>query len=115
MIFTLPILPAFCNVRQTLHGGCASTILDNLTSVAVIALADAEHVSVSRTLTVTFLRPVAQGTTVTVEAELVSVGRTMVNLKGLIRTEDGKVAVTCVHDKVIVSQRQPAGRREGKL
>jgi hypothetical protein len=37
-----------------------------------------------------------------VEAELVSIGKTMGNVKGVIKTMDGKICFACTHDKVIL-------------
>ena len=104
-VFALTIEPYMCNVGGNLHGGCASTILDNLTST-VLHLGAREgfldHGSVSRTLTVTFLRPVPLGMQCTVEAELVSAGRTLAHVRGVIRDAAGKACVSCVHDKAVV-------------
>ena len=104
-VFSLTIEPYMCNVGGNLHGGCASTVLDNLTST-VLHLGAREgfldHGSVSRTLTVTFLRPVPLGMQCTVEVELVSAGRTLAHVRGVIRDAAGKVCVSCVHDKAVV-------------
>ena len=59
--------------------------------------------TVTRTLTVTCIRQVMAGAKVRLEAELVSIGKTMGNVKGVIKTMDGKVCFACTHDKVILS------------
>jgi acyl-coenzyme A thioesterase 13 len=67
--FEVSIDPYLCNVDGTLHGGAASTILDNLTGEALHVVARKgwiDYRSVSRTLTVTFLRPVVMGSKVRV-------------------------------------------------
>ena len=51
---------------------------------------------------VTCLRPVMAGTKVRVETKLISIGRTMGNVRGEIKTMDGKVCFACVHDKYII-------------
>ncbi|KIX97124.1 uncharacterized protein Z520_07238 [Fonsecaea multimorphosa CBS 102226] len=100
----LDILPHLCNKGGKLHGGAAATIMDNLTTTALVAGArpgfmDVGHVS--RNINMTYLRPVLEGATVRVVCELVSGGRTLVNMRGEI-IMDGKVCVTCLHDKVFL-------------
>ena len=105
LILELTIAPFLGNMGSNLHGGAASTILDNATSTALHVFARPEvgnFGAVSRTLTVTYLRPVPVGTRVRVESEVVTHGKTMANIRGAIITLDGKVCVTCTHDKVII-------------
>lgn len=95
-------VPKLCNTGGFLHGGAASTLLDTLTTTALLTIAKPGYwdmLGVSRTLTVTFLRPLPLGTKVFVDCEVVAVGRSMANLKGTMRTGDGKVCITCIHDK----------------
>ena len=96
--------PELCNKGGNLHGGCAATLLDSLTSTALLTIAkpgflDGGHVS--RTLSCTYLRPVPMGTECVVECRVVAAGKRTANLSGEIRTKDGKVCVTCVHDKAV--------------
>lgn len=103
------VTPSMCNKGGNLHGGCACTILDNLSSTTLITLAkegflDAGHVS--RTITMTYLRPVPAGTKVKVIADAVAAGKRLAHCKAEIRTMDDKVAVTCVHDKAVVPKQQ---------
>ena len=108
--YSLTVTPPLCNKAGNLHGGAAATILDNLTSTALLTIArpgflDAGHVS--RTLTTTYLRPVPPGE-YRVESEVVSAGKTLAHVRGAIVTLDGKVCVTCTHDKYVFT-------REAKL
>lgn len=100
--YMFTVVPKLCNKAGSLHGGAASTLLDTLTSTALLSIAKAgywETLGVSRTLTVTFLRPLPLGTKVFVDCEVVAVGKSMANLKGTMKNADGKVCVTCIHDK----------------
>lgn len=99
----MEINDAHCNKSGNLHGGMACIILDNLTSTALLTLAkpgflDAGHVS--RTITMSYLRPVPHGSKVKIVCEAVAAGKTTANLRGEIYV-DGKVCVTCIHDKVV--------------
>lgn len=100
----LTIEPRHCNKNGNLHGGTACTLLDNLTSTACLTIAkpgflDGNHVS--RTITMTYLRPVPKGSKVKITGEIVAAGRTTVHVKGDIMV-NGKVCVTCIHDKVVI-------------
>lgn len=105
--FELTVSPLLCNRAGSLHGGCSTTLMDTLTSTALLTIArpgyiDAGHVS--RTLTTTFLRPVAAGTKVKISCHVVAAGRTTAHMRGVMTTMDGKVCVTCDHDKAIFSK-----------
>ena len=104
--YMFTVVPKLCNKTGFLHGGAASTLLDTLTSTALLTIAKPgywETLGVSRTLTVTFLRPLPQGTKVFVDCEVVAVGKSMANLKGTMRNADGKICITCIHDKATVA------------
>jgi acyl-coenzyme A thioesterase 13 len=103
-IFEITIQPYLCSKMRTLHGGAGCTLLDMLTSAILTFMArpgslEAGHVS--RTMTMTYLRPIQEGQTVVVECRPVSVGKNYANVYGEIRTLDGKVCVTCTHDKAV--------------
>ena len=106
VVYEVTIEHFLCNVGKTLHGGAAATILDHLTSTALFTIAKPGFLDrgmFSRTLTVTYLRPVPIGTKAVVEAEVVSAGRTLANVRGVIKTPDGKPCVTCTHDLALGS------------
>lgn len=105
--YSVTITPAMCNKGNSLHGGCASTLLDNLTSSTFVTRAGDVYVdtgSVTRTLTITFHRPVPVGTKVRIICEVVNIGRNFAHCKGQIELPDGKVAITCVHDRAMVNR-----------
>ncbi|EXJ87399.1 hypothetical protein A1O3_04359 [Capronia epimyces CBS 606.96] len=100
-----------CNKSGNLHGGAAATILDNLTSAALLTIArpgflDGGHVS--RTITMSYLRPVPGGSRVTIDCEIQAAGRNTANISGKIFV-DGKLCVSCIHDKVVFA-RQPTAK-----
>lgn len=99
------IQPFMCNKSTNLHGGAACTLLDNLTSTALLTIAkegflDGGHVS--RTITMTYLRPVPVGTKVRLICTAVSGGKRLAHCTGQIETMDGKLCVTMAHDKAVV-------------
>ena len=109
--FEMTVSHKLCNRSGHLHGGAACTLLDSLTSTTLLVMAkpgflDAGHVS--RTINMSYLRPVSVGTTIRIECEAVAVGNSMANLVGTLKTLDGKVCVTCIHDKVVFSKKPNA-------
>lgn len=86
-----------------LHGGCNSTLFDFCTSTVLGMVSKPGFwlwFGVSRSLNVTYLRPVPAGETVLIESELVQVGQRLAHIKGRMRREkDGLLLATCEHDK----------------
>jgi uncharacterized protein (TIGR00369 family) len=100
--------PELCNKSGSLHGGGAATLLDSLTSAVLLTIARPGFLAgghVSRTLSCTYLRPVPMGAECVVECWVVAAGKRTANVRGEIRTKaDGKVCVSCVHDKAVVER-----------
>lgn len=77
-VFECDVVPGLCNSTGNMHGGAVATLVDNTTTAAQAALAEPDYWQfggVSRTLNVTYLRPLQGGTTVTIECLVRSVGR----------------------------------------
>jgi acyl-coenzyme A thioesterase 13 len=103
-LWEFTVTPDLCNKSGNLHGGAAATLLDTLTSTALLTIAkegflDAGHVS--RSLNTTYLRPVPVGSVCRVECEVVAAGRNTAMVRGVIYSADGKASVHCVHDKAV--------------
>jgi acyl-coenzyme A thioesterase PaaI-like protein len=59
---------------------------------------------VSRVLSVSYLRPAAEGTLLELETEVVSAGKNLAMLRGVLRrASDGAAISTCEHNKVAVA------------
>lgn len=104
--YAFTVEPVLCNKLGNLHGGAASTLFDTLTTTALLTIAEPGYwdtLGVSRTLTITFLRPLPLGTKVFLDCEVVAAGKNLANIKGTMRKADGKVCVTCIHDKVALA------------
>ena len=107
--FEVTIPPSLCNKTGVLHGGAACTMLDNLTSTPLQCMAKPgflDNGHVSRTIAMSYLRPVPAGATVKVACTAMAVGKVTANVVGVMRTLDGKVCVTCVHDKAVFTERR---------
>ena len=94
----MTVAPALCNKLGTLHGGCAATLVDVLTSTILLALA--QPGSVSRSLGLKYVRAAPMGSEVLIVSELVHVGRKLALVRCEIRRADtGDVCVIGEHDK----------------
>lgn len=101
--FAFTVTDDMCNVNGTLHGGCAATMLDCLTSTPGMTIAKPgflEEGTMSRTLSCTYLRALRPGDKVKVVCEVMHAGKTLAHFRGDMIDEQGRVAVSCVHDKV---------------
>ncbi|KAF8863240.1 putative acyl-coenzyme A thioesterase 13 [Acephala macrosclerotiorum] len=110
-VFRYTVKPGHCNRLGNLHGGCTSTIFDLATTTALAPIAKPgywAYAGVSRTLNVTYLRPIPEGETVLVESEVVHAGRRLCSLMGVMKRErDGAVMATCEHGKVSIDPEVP--------
>jgi uncharacterized protein (TIGR00369 family) len=103
LIYRLRVPASLCNKDGNLHGGAASTLLDNLSSTALLMIGAPgywENMGVSRSLYVVFHRAVPSGSAVRVVCSVVAAGRKMATLRAELRTEQGALCVSCIHDKV---------------
>ncbi|EPS42710.1 hypothetical protein H072_3344 [Dactylellina haptotyla CBS 200.50] len=103
--FSFKVDDCYTNVAGNLHGGAASTIFDIATSmVLVLVQKDGfwERWGVSRTLNCTYLKPAPAGINITVFCEIVSLGKRLVHMRGVMKNEKGDILVTCEHGKVSV-------------
>ncbi|KAH7017356.1 HotDog domain-containing protein [Ilyonectria destructans] len=102
--FSYTVQPENCNRLDNLHGGCAATLFDFSTTLP-LALVNRpgfwEFMGVSRTLNVTYMRPVPVGEEVLLECEIVQVGRKLATLRGVMRRRsDNALLAVCEHGKV---------------
>lgn len=110
--FRLTVQPQHCNNLMNMHGGCTATVFDFCTSIPTTLVARLGFwlfLGVSRTLNVTYLRPIPCGETVLIDCEVVHLGSRLCALRGTMRREsDGAVMAICEHGKANTDP--PAGK-----
>ncbi|KAF7543557.1 hypothetical protein G7Z17_g10639 [Cylindrodendrum hubeiense] len=102
--FSYVVQPDNCNRLDNLHGGCAATLFDFCTTLP-LALVNRpgfwQFMGVSRTLNVTYMRPVPVGEEVLIECEIVQAGKKLATLRGAMRRRsDNTLLAVCEHGKV---------------
>lgn len=91
-----------CNTLASLSGGAATTLIDFLTTLPLCHVADPAwaYLGVSRTLSLTFLKPAPAGKTVRIECEVLGVGRKLATVRATVKSEDGAVLIVAEHGLV---------------
>ncbi|KAI2616277.1 HotDog domain-containing protein [Hypoxylon sp. NC1633] len=105
--FRFTVQPIHGNGLNNLHGGCTATIFDNCTTLPLHLISRPgfwQYVGVSRTLNVTYLRPIPVGTTIDIKCDVLHAGRTLCALRGEMRTvteygREGPLLAVCEHGK----------------
>ncbi|KAF4975139.1 hypothetical protein FZEAL_8038 [Fusarium zealandicum] len=103
-VFSYTVQPDNCNRLQNLHGGCAATLFDWCTTLPLALVNRPDFwlgMGVSRTLNVTYMRPVPAGEEVLLECEIIQVGKKLATLRGTMRRRrDNMLLAVCEHGKV---------------
>ncbi|KAI0180713.1 HotDog domain-containing protein [Hypoxylon sp. FL1284] len=107
IVFRFDVQPVHSNGLGNLHGGCAATIFDACTTLPLHLISKPgfwQYTGVSRTLNVTYLRPIPVGTAVNIKCEVLHAGRSLCALRGEMRAaakdgRDGPLLAVCEHGK----------------
>lgn len=77
-LYSVKIVPELLNPRETMHGGAVALLVDMATTLAVAPLSteDFWHFGgVSRTMSITYLRPIVAESVLWVECEVKAIGK----------------------------------------
>ncbi|CAG8121669.1 unnamed protein product [Penicillium salamii] len=100
--FLFKVTQAMSNYMGNLHGGCAATLIDVLSTTILLGISSPGRFAlggVSRNLKVTYLRPVPTDTEVRLVCEVVHVGKRLALLRAEIQRVNGDVCVVGEHEK----------------
>lgn len=103
IVFSYTVQENNANQRGSMHGGCTASLFDFATSLPLCLISKPgfwSYLGVSRTLNVTYLRPIPVGEKILIACELMGAGQTMCTVRGVMtRQSDGAVLATCEHGK----------------
>lgn len=104
--FRVTIPPLYANNPVgggEMHGGAVATLLDNSTSITLMASKRYWGQGMSRSMNVTYLRTPKEGDRCLIEAEVVHIGRRVATIHGrLMRESDRVLLAVCSHEKMRV-------------
>lgn len=105
-VFSMRAAPEFTNRMGNMHGGAVAMIYDMCTTMCAAPLAKEGFWvfgGVSRTLTVTYLRPVREAMELLIECEVLQQGRRLTTIRGQIRDRsDGSLLSVAEHNKASI-------------
>ena len=95
----LEVTAELTNRFGTLHGGCVATLVDVLTTVALLTVTTQGGVSTD--LSVSYCAPAPTGARVMITCEVLKVGKTLAWMECVLKNEDGSVIATGRHTKFL--------------
>ena len=90
----------------TLHGGLTATLIDNLTTVAILTKPP-HRPGVSIDMNISYLRPAKIGDEIIINTEVVMMGRTLAFTSAELLHQDGKIIANGRHTKYVGEGRPP--------
>jgi 1,4-dihydroxy-2-naphthoyl-CoA hydrolase len=99
----LVVRAELCTANGVMHGGAAMAVADSLGAIgAVLALPDGAGGTTTIESKTNFLRPAAEGTTVTAEATALSAGRRISVWQTRIVGSDGRVVALVTQTQLVL-------------
>ncbi|XP_060525279.1 putative esterase F42H10.6 [Cylas formicarius] len=89
------------NIYGGLHGGLSATLVDSISSYALMSHEHGQMPNVSINLNIEFLKAAKLGDNIKIIAETLRVGRTIASLEVLIKNESGDLLVKGSHTKFL--------------
>ncbi|KAK9842085.1 hypothetical protein WJX81_007785 [Elliptochloris bilobata] len=105
VVCTLPVSKRVQNRYTTLHGGCIATLVDTVTSAALVTVSKRSGVSLG--IGIDYLSPGTGGEEVEIDARVVKVGRTVATINADIRMAgSGRLVAQGRHTKFLPADEQ---------
>lgn len=105
VLYDLRVAGFMCNKNGVMHGGAISTIFDNLSSTALLAISEPgfwHHLGVSRSLAIWFHRPLPVDMRLRLECSVVVAGKRMATVRAVLKDCEGRTCASCIHEKYFV-------------
>lgn len=94
------------NPMQTLHGGTASAIMDDIVGMMVMGLGR-EYAYTSVNLNCDFLNPARIGDVLTAQASVVRAGKNVIHCEARITNVEGKIIAKCSTNMIQTGLKMP--------
>ncbi|XP_078610381.1 acyl-coenzyme A thioesterase 13-like isoform X2 [Branchiostoma floridae x Branchiostoma japonicum] len=96
-VFEMKVADEHLNMPGTLHGGLTATLVDVLTTFALLSVEGKPGVSTD--LHVSYMKAAKPGETITITAEVLKRGRTLAYTRAEIKNEQGDMVAQGLHTK----------------
>lgn len=105
-VFSMMAVPEYRNRMGNMHGGAVAMIYDMCTTMCAAPLARNDFWvfgGVSRTLSITYLRPVRGSMELLIECEILQQGRRLTTIRGQMKDKsDGSLLSVAEHNKASI-------------
>jgi len=106
IIFKVAVTKGLQNPSGMLHGGVAASLIDEVTTYALVIKDKESRFGVSVNLSCSYVSAGRPGETIYIEGKVLKVGKTLAFLEGVIRDEKGNVLVHAHHTKFVGNSAQ---------
>jgi acyl-coenzyme A thioesterase 13 len=97
----LPVTPSVENRYSTLHGGCIATLVDVLSTAALVTVSDSSGISLD--LNVSYMTAAKDGDSVAIDARVLKVGKSTALLEAELRSvQTGALVAKGRHTKFLL-------------
>jgi uncharacterized protein (TIGR00369 family) len=107
VVFLLKAGSKLANRMGNVHGGAAALVFDMCTTMCAAPLAREDFWrfgGVSRTLSITYLRPAKVGMEILVECEVLQIGARLATIRGVMRDKTtGNILSVAEHNKAAIA------------
>eukprot|EP00026_Physarum_polycephalum_P021038 Phypoly_transcript_24031.p1 GENE.Phypoly_transcript_24031~~Phypoly_transcript_24031.p1 ORF type:complete len:153 (+),score=21.16 Phypoly_transcript_24031:31-459(+) len=101
IVYSMIVEKGHCNGLGNLHGGATSTLVDIITTYALMTVGD--RLGVSTELSVSFLSAAPLGSRIYIEAVVEKAGKSLAFTTCTIKTEDGRLVALGRHTKHVAN------------
>jgi acyl-coenzyme A thioesterase 13 len=101
-LYVFSVQDFMSNKDGNLHGGAVATLMDNLSSTALITIQKPgfwDNFGISRSLAVIYHRAMPESAELLIRCSVLAAGRQMATVKAVIEGQNGVIHASCVHEK----------------
>lgn len=101
-VYVFSVQDFMSNKDGNLHGGAVATLMDNLSSTALITIQKPgfwDNFGISRSLAVIYHRAMPESAELLIRCSVLAAGRQMATVRAVIEDQNGAIYASCVHEK----------------
>ncbi|KAK5060169.1 hypothetical protein LTR84_010053 [Exophiala bonariae] len=101
-VYVFSVQDFMSNKDGNLHGGAVATLMDNLSSTALVTVQKPgfwDSFGISRSLAIIYHRTMPENAVLLIRCSVLAAGRQMATVKAVIEGQNGTIHASCVHEK----------------